>query len=104
MKSAGNDERRRNQRVPFHRPIEVIGLGMHRSSELSIAGLYLVTKDGFAREAQLTVQFKLQDNDELPIQVRSRVLYVHEGIGVGLGFIDLAAADRARIVKFIEGR
>jgi PilZ domain len=104
MTSSDSDERRRNLRVPFHKQVEVIGLGMHRTSEISVAGLYLVTKEGFARDTQLALQFKLGEDDDRPIQVRARVLYVHEGVGAGLGFVDLSVADRARIMKFIEKR
>jgi PilZ domain len=104
MTGSDSDERRKNLRVPFHKPVEVIGLGMHRTSEISVAGLYLVTKEGFARDTQLTLQFKLEEDDDRAIQVRTRVLYIHEGVGVGLGFVDLSVADRARIMKFIEKR
>jgi len=102
MDNPKNDERRRNERVPFHKEVEVVGVGMHRSSEISIGGIYLITKQAFPPGNPITLRFKLHEADAQPIQVRARVLYTHKGIGIGLGFIDLNSDDLARIVKFIE--
>ncbi|MBI3609824.1 MAG: PilZ domain-containing protein [Nitrospirae bacterium] len=102
MAETGPDERRRNERAPFYKEVEVVGAGMHRCSEISIGGIYLVTKQGFPMGTRITLRFKLYDADERPIQVQARVLYIHEGVGVGLGFVGLNSGDRARIVKFIE--
>jgi hypothetical protein len=64
--------------------------------------MYLITKQVFPMGAQTAVRFKLHDADVQPIQVQARVLYIHEGIGIGLGFVDLDPVVRARIAKFIE--
>lgn len=102
MADPKNDERRSSGRVPFDKEVEVVGVGVHRSSDISIGGMYLNTKQGFPMGNPITLRFKLQDADAMPIQIRARVLYTHKGIGVGLGFIDLNSEDLARIVKFIE--
>ena len=52
----------------------------------------------------MDLRFKLREADEHPIQIQARVLYIHEGVGMGLGFVNLNSDDRARIVKFIEQR
>jgi len=102
MADPKNDERRNSGRVPFDKEVEVVGVGMHRSSDISIGGMYLNAKQGFPPGNPITLRFKLQDADAQPIQVRARVLYTHKGVGIGLGFIDLNSDDLARIVKFIE--
>jgi len=102
MADPKNDDRRSSGRVPFDKEVEVVGVGVHRSSDISIGGMYLVTKQGLPTGNPITLRFKLQDGDSLPIQVRARVLYTHKGTGVGLGFIDLNSEDLGRIVKFTE--
>jgi c-di-GMP-binding flagellar brake protein YcgR len=97
-----NDERRSSGRVPFDKEVEVVGVGKCRSSDISIGGMYLITKQAFPPGNPITLRFKLHEGDAQPIQVRARVLYTHKGIGIGLGFIDLNFDDLARIVKFIE--
>jgi hypothetical protein len=32
------------------------------------------------------------------------VLYIHESVGIGLGFIDIKPDDLSRIAKFVEQR
>jgi hypothetical protein len=50
------------------------------------------------------LQFKLHDSDECPIKVQACVMYVHQGVGMGLGFVNLKLEDLERIKKFIESR
>ncbi|HTN44406.1 MAG TPA: PilZ domain-containing protein [Nitrospiria bacterium] len=102
MADPKHDERRSSGRVPFDKEVEVVGVGVHRSSDISIGGMYLITKQGFPTGNSITLRFKLRDSDARPIQARARVLYTHKGVGVGLGFIDLNSEDLASIVKFTE--
>jgi PilZ domain len=95
-------ERRINQRGPFIQEVEVIGLGIHRCSDLGTGGLYLETVQLFPVGTPVALRFKLYESDEQPIVVQTRVIYVHEGVGIGLGFVDLKPDDRARIVKYME--
>ena len=35
--------------------------------------------------------------------IQARVLYVHEGVGIGVGFIHLKPEDHVKILKIVEG-
>jgi c-di-GMP-binding flagellar brake protein YcgR len=104
MAETGQHERRKDRRVPFIKEIEVIGVGIHRSADISIGGLYLDTHHVFPLGSQIGIRFKLNDADEQVIQVQTRVLYIHQSVGIGLGFVDIKPDDLARIVKFVEQR
>jgi c-di-GMP-binding flagellar brake protein YcgR len=93
---------REHKRVRFIKEVEVVGVGMHRCSDLSPGGLYLETVHEFPVDSVMTVRFKLRDTDEQAIKVTARVLYIHEGVGVGLSFVDLSPHDREKIEKFIK--
>lgn len=95
-------ERRKNERVSFEAEVEVAGAGSHRSVELSVAGIYLAAKRGFRPKDSVDLRFKLLGSDTRPISVKARVLYVNEGAGVGLGFLDLLPEDRERIGAYIR--
>jgi len=97
------EDRRKHKRVHFIKEIEVVGVGIRRCSDLSIGGMYLDTHEHFPTGTQLHLRFKLHDADPHPIEIQARVLYVHEGLGIGLGFIDLRPEDRVKILKFVEG-
>jgi len=102
MDETDRPERRQNKRGPFIQEVEVIGLGIYRCSDLSVGGMYLETVQLFHVGTDLSLRFKINDGEVQPIAVQSRVIYAHEGVGIGLGFVDLKPADHARIVKFIE--
>jgi hypothetical protein len=55
----------------------------------------------FPRDTVLNLKFKLAENETAPIVVQARVLYVADGIGVGVEFMDLAPEDRARIERIL---
>ncbi|HEV8324145.1 MAG TPA: PilZ domain-containing protein [Myxococcota bacterium] len=95
-------EHRRHRRIPFLKEVEVLGVGVRRSSDLSLGGIYLETVTAFHDAEVLGVRFKLRDDDPLPVQVKARVAYQHEGLGVGLSFVDLSPADHARIEQLID--
>jgi PilZ domain len=103
MDEPTQNERRRNRRVHFVKEIEVVGVGTRRSTDLSIGGMYLDTHEHFPQGTYIELRFKLHDTDPQPIQVHARVLYVHEGVGIGLGFINLKPEDGVKIMKFVEG-
>jgi PilZ domain len=102
MAASDNKMRRRYRRVPFIHEVEVVDVGMHRCSDLSPGGLYIETVHSFPVDSVVTLRFQLGDADEPPISVRARVLYIHEGIGLGLAFVDLNPHDRERLEHFIN--
>ncbi len=104
MKDSADSERRLVGRTPFVTDVEVTGLTMVRSTDLSIGGIYLEAITGFPEGTRLELRFKLEPTDEHPIEVRCRVLYSHESIGFGLAFEDLSAEDTRRIDGYIAAR
>ena len=99
-----SSERRKDKRVPFINEVEVVGVGIYRCSDISIGGMYLETIATFPLGTELTLQFKLQPTDSLPIKVQTRVLYEHPGVGVGLVFENLIPEIREYIQKFVDQR
>lgn len=102
MVEPGQEERRRNKRVHFVKEIEVVGVGIRRSTDLSVGGMYLDTHEHFPQGSHIELRFKIHDTDPQPIQVHARVLYVHDGVGIGLGFVDLKSEDQVKIKKFVQ--
>jgi hypothetical protein len=72
-----------------------------RFADLSVGGMFLELSPGpLAPGAVVTVRFTLPGSIER-FAVRSEVRYVHEGMGIGVQFLDLRAADVERIARFI---
>ena len=101
MAENGQPERRQHKRIPFVKEVQVVGVGTRRCSDLSVGGMYLETVHAFPIGSLVDLQFKLHDEDQSPIKVQARVFYVHNGVGVGLGFVNLNPADLDKIKKFI---
>jgi c-di-GMP-binding flagellar brake protein YcgR len=93
---------RQHKRVSYVNEVEVVDLGTFRCSDLSLGGMYLETVQSFPVGDVVTVRFKLRHTDEHAIRITARVLYIHEGVGVGLAFVDLNPHDREKIEKFID--
>ena len=64
--------------------------------------MFQETMHPYSEGTILPVQFKLHETDDHPIIAQARVVYAHEGIGVGLAFSSLEFEDRQKIEKFIE--
>jgi hypothetical protein len=95
------DDRRHSERALFCNEVEVVGYGPRRSSDLSAGGMFLETIAAFPKDTVLQLKFKLGDDGSEPIAVRAKVLYVANGIGVGVEFMDLSPADRMRIERML---
>jgi hypothetical protein len=85
----------------FCNEVELSGYGPRRSSDLSAGGMFIETIAAFPKDTVLQLKFRLGGNDSTPIEVRARVLYVANGIGVGVEFMDLTPGDRMRIERFL---
>ncbi|HUJ79890.1 MAG TPA: PilZ domain-containing protein [Nitrospiria bacterium] len=103
MTPPSSSDNRQFQRMPFIQDVEVIGVGQHRCSDLSVGGLYLETVHPFPEGSIVSLRFKLHASDEQVLTVRARVVYVHEGVGLGLSFVDLHPYYREKIETFIKG-
>jgi len=98
---ASGAEARRFRRVPFITEVEVTGVGMRRSSDISIGGMYLETVHQVPDHDQLELRFKLNENDPQPVIVHARVAYHHPGMGVGLTFTAMSEGTRALIQQLV---
>ena len=96
-----SDDRRHSQRALFCNEVEVVGYGPRRSADLSAGGMFIEAIAAFPRDTVLKLKFKLAEDEPDPIVVQARVLYVADGIGVGVEFMDLAPEDRARIERIL---
>jgi hypothetical protein len=96
------NEQRTSKRIPFYTEVQVAGVGMRRSLDLSIGGMYLETVATFPVGTLLDLRFKLQGSDQEDIHVQARVLYSHPGIGVGVAFVNLPHQESEKILKWIE--
>jgi len=96
-----SDDRRHSQRALFCNEVEVVGYGPRRSADLSAGGMFIETIASFPRDTVLQLKFKLGESESVPIVVRARVLYVANGIGVGVEFMDLEPEDRVRIERIL---
>ncbi len=56
----------------------------------------------FPKDTVLQLKFKLGENESTPVVVKARVLYVANGIGVGVEFMDLTPEDRIRIERLLS--
>jgi len=63
--------------------------------------MFIETIASFPRDTVLQLKFKLGESESVPIVVRARVLYVANGIGVGVEFMDLEPEDRVRIERIL---
>ena len=96
-----SDDRRHSQRALFCNEVEVVGYGPRRTADLSAGGMFIETIAAFPRDTVLHLKFKLGEAESPPIVVQARVLYVANGIGVGVEFMDLAPDDRVRIERIL---
>jgi PilZ domain len=78
-----------------------VGYGPRRSSDLSAGGMFIESIAAFPRGTVLELRFRLQDGDGDPVQVKARVLYAANSIGMGVEFLDLPPHDRARIERLL---
>ena len=101
MTKSLESERRLNKRISFIKDMEV-GVGLRRSADLSLGGMYLETVTNFPIGSILDLRFKLQANDDHTIQAQAKVLYEHTGIGIGLCFVNLSSEDYEKINLFVE--
>jgi len=102
MVDTGQPDRRRQKRIHFIKEVEVVGVGMRRCSDLCVDGMYLETVHSVPVGTIFDLKFKLHDSDEQPIKVQACVHYIHPGVGMGLGFVNLKPEDLERIKQFIE--
>jgi len=95
------DEKRKDTRAPFvaqvhHQHSTFLGL----SKNISVGGMFVVTKETIPVNAPLELRFHLDDGDPV-IVAQCKVTYVIDGVGLGICFVDLDEADEERIRDYV---
>ena len=102
MPDGEGSERRVNKRIPFIHDVEVEGLGNRRCLDISIGGMYLESPVSFPEETIVDLKIRLNSKEEQPLELQARVMYIHEGVGMGLSFVNLSSEVKEKIKLFIE--
>jgi hypothetical protein len=76
-------------------------LSMVFSTDLSLCGMFLETKDPPPVGSPLMVRFNLDDKDGV-VTTHARVAYHVEKTGMGVLFLELTAAHRAAIEDYVD--
>jgi hypothetical protein len=101
MSANSQQKYRQHKRIPFLNEVEIQDVGIFRSLEIGVGGMYIETIIPYPIGTVLDLRFRLNNTDDPPINVLGSVLYSHRCLGIGIRFLDLKAEDRARIEKFI---
>ena len=102
MASPENQDRRKNQRISFIKDVRMENIGTARSSVLSAGGMYIEIVNPLPEGSTIKLQFKLYDKDEQSIKVQALVMYIHDGVGMGVAFSNLSPKNRKKIAGFLE--
>jgi hypothetical protein len=100
-----NVEHRRQPRVSLFQEVvcEADGVSARsQAADLSVGGMFIdLTRLPFRAGDEVGVRFALHPG-ETGLALRAGVLYVQEGIGMGIRFRDLRDEDRQPIAAFVE--
>lgn len=102
-----DNERRGSQRIPVEMWVEESTereLYFQRGANLSLGGIFLERTIPHSKGTVVSLQFTLPE-ETTPIRVKGEIVNVGESaadLGMGIKFLDLTEADRARIEQFIE--
>ncbi len=99
MDAAEEAKKRKHRRVLILEDLAIDGKREGQAIDLSAEGMYITTRTPFRKDRIITLQFSLEKH---PIEVRARVLYRHEGIGMGVRFVSVKPAHSAKIKAYIE--
>ncbi|MBI3611329.1 MAG: response regulator [Nitrospirae bacterium] len=99
MESNQAPKKRKHKRALIMQKLMIDGKSIGQAIDLSIDGMYVTTRVKFAPRAVIDIRFQLEDQ---PLEVKARVLYQDEGIGIGVRFLALKTADAERIKAYLE--
>lgn len=85
-----SEKERRRERVLIVQAVEINGSASGQAIDLSTEGMYITTLDRFEKNATITLRFRLETHE---IGVKAKVVYLHEGVGMGVRFIGLKTED-----------
>jgi Tfp pilus assembly protein PilZ len=93
-------ERRASKRVTVAQDLFFGSPKGHRLVDLSEDGMFLETKRPYMIGSTIDLRFRLSD-DRPEVEVQGKVIYVLEGLGMGLQFVEISLADREQIRDFV---
>jgi CheY-like chemotaxis protein len=99
MTAENGEKKRRKERVLIVQEVEINGTASAQAIDLSSEGMYITTHERFEKNATITLRFRLEKQ---AIEVKAKVVYLHEGVGMGVRFIGLRPEDRDCLKEYIE--
>lgn len=93
--------KRKYPRKPFVAQVEhEAGTILGVSSDLSVGGMFIRTKEPLPEGSELRLRFYLNGG---PIVIATaQIRYVIQGMGIGVQFLDLSPADRSRVDAYVS--
>jgi hypothetical protein len=97
---------RMNRRYMPYRDLTVIYEGYSSSlpvrvPDLSVSGMFINTAQHFPEGAVLKVRFRLPRTNHW-VSARAEVRYYVEGVGIGVEFVEISAANQRAIAEELE--
>jgi uncharacterized protein (TIGR02266 family) len=99
-------------RIPFVQRARFEARGVARDVflvDLGLEGVFVETREALEPGDAVEIRFRLPGN-AIPVEGRGRVAWVHPGgaegerpTGVGVQFVALGPAERARLREYLEG-
>lgn len=98
MTAENGEKKRRKERVLIVQEVGINGDGSGQAIDLSTDGMYITTHGRFAKNETINIQFRLEKR---PIEVAAKVVYLHDGVGMGVRFIGLKPEDFTYLKEYI---
>ncbi|GEM_PF-60909 len=99
MTTEGSEKKRRKERVLIVQEVEINGSTPGQAIDLSTEGMYITTHDLFGKNETVHLRFQLEKR---LIEVKAKVVYLHEGVGMGVRFIGVKPEDFNYLKEYIE--
>jgi hypothetical protein len=100
-----NKERRTNFRIPLNLPVRYDGMSgaqEARVEDISLGGCFVSARGQVNEGDAITVEIQFPSGEWMTL--RGRVTVCHPGIGFGLEFSSLTAADEARLAELLTNQ
>lgn len=94
-------ERRKSRRVRILQDIILGNRSLSRGWDIGEEGMFILTQEPFMVGSIIDISFRLF-NGEKPVYVQAEVIYIQEGVGMGVHFRQISQEDKERIRRFIN--